>query len=268
MGPGDGQTVANPAGGGLNYKARSGQTAGALTAWESTAAPGEGPPLHLHVNEDEFMYVLEVRLLLRLAETDHTAPAGSIVFIPRGVPHTWQNAGDGHARILFVSRRRRPAWSASSSVPRSCPRTRGWQMPSRLSRATPAWRFSVLCSPDLTLGAESFGLIAQPAVPRDVPPRRGTPPLTGQRVSRKPAVTCPDRTRSIRAAKPLLARLLHRQSVGALTGRAAFPSHGLLSRNRLEAVVTWHRRGTAPVVSKRLRVWGSPPRCRYRPMRS
>ena len=30
-------------------------------------------------------------------------------------------------------------------------------------------------------------------------------------------------TRSIRAAKPLLARLLHRQSVGALTGRAAFP---------------------------------------------
>jgi hypothetical protein len=39
-------------------------------------------------------------------------------------------------------------------------------------------------------------------------------------------------TRSIRAAKPLLARLLHRESVGALTGRAAFPSHGLRSRNR------------------------------------
>jgi quercetin dioxygenase-like cupin family protein len=102
MGPGDGQTVANPAGGGLTYKARSGQTGGALTAWESTAAPGEGPPLHVHVNEDEFMYVLEGRLRFRLNENDHTAPAGSFVFIPRGVPHTWQNAGDGHARILFV----------------------------------------------------------------------------------------------------------------------------------------------------------------------
>jgi quercetin dioxygenase-like cupin family protein len=102
MGPGGGQTVANPAGGGLTYKARSGQTAEALSACESTAAPGEGPPLHLHVNEDEFMYVLEGRLLLRLAETDHTAPAGSFVFIPRGVPHTWQNAGEDHARILFV----------------------------------------------------------------------------------------------------------------------------------------------------------------------
>ena len=102
MGPGDGQTVANPAGGGLTYKARSGETGGALTAWESTAAPGEGPPLHLHVHEDEFMYVLEGRLRVRLDEIDHTALAGSFVFIPRGVPHTWQNAGDHHARILFV----------------------------------------------------------------------------------------------------------------------------------------------------------------------
>ena len=102
MGPGEGQTVDNPAGGGLTYKARSEQTQGALTAWESTAAPGEGPPLHLHVNEDEFMYVLEGRLRFRLDEADHTAPAGSFVFIPRGVPHTWHNAGDSHARILFV----------------------------------------------------------------------------------------------------------------------------------------------------------------------
>lgn len=102
MGPGDGQTVANPARGGLTYKARSGHTAGALTAWESTAAPGEGPPLHLHVNEDEFMYVLEGLLRVGLDGNDHPAPAGSFVFIPRGVPHTWQNAGDGQARILFA----------------------------------------------------------------------------------------------------------------------------------------------------------------------
>ncbi len=103
MAPGDGQTVANPAGGGLTYKARSAQTGGALTAWESTAAPGEGPPLHLHVHENEFMYVLEGRLRFIVDETDHTGPPGSFVFIPRGVPHTWQNMGDGHARILFVS---------------------------------------------------------------------------------------------------------------------------------------------------------------------
>ena len=75
MAPGDGQTVANPAGGGLTYKARSAQTGGALTAWESTAAPGEGPPLHLHVDEDEFMYVVEGSLRFIVDETEHAGPA-------------------------------------------------------------------------------------------------------------------------------------------------------------------------------------------------
>lgn len=101
IGPGEGQTVDNPAGGGLTYKARAEQTGGALTAWESTAAPGEGPPLHLHVSEHEFMYVLEGRLRFRLGEAEHTAPAGSFTFIPRGLSHTWQNVGDDGARILF-----------------------------------------------------------------------------------------------------------------------------------------------------------------------
>src|SRR5687767_9289297 len=44
------------------------------------------------------------------------------------------------------------------------------------------------------------------------------------------------------AGEPLLARLVHRQSMGALTGRAAFLSHGLRSRNRLiPALVGRHR---------------------------
>lgn len=101
IGPGEGQTVDNPAGGGLTYKARDAQTGGSLTVWESTAAPGEGPPLHVHSSEDEFMYVLDGQLRFRLGEDEHTAPAGSFVFIPRGLPHTWQNTGDDQARILF-----------------------------------------------------------------------------------------------------------------------------------------------------------------------
>jgi quercetin dioxygenase-like cupin family protein len=102
MAPGDGQTVKNPVGGPLTFKARGEQTGGALTAFESTAAPDEGPPLHLHVSEDEFLYVLEGRLRVRLEETVHEAPAGSFVFIPRGVPHTWHNAGNDPARLLAV----------------------------------------------------------------------------------------------------------------------------------------------------------------------
>ena len=55
--------------------------------------------------------------------------------------------------------------------------------------------------------------------------------------SRRPPARRSPRTRSIRAAKHLLVRLLHRQSAGALTGRTAFPSHGRRSRNRLLAQV-------------------------------
>jgi quercetin dioxygenase-like cupin family protein len=100
--PGDAQTLKNPVGGPMTFKARGEQTMGALTAFESTPAPGEGPPLHLHVSEDEVIYVLEGRLRVRLDGTMHEAPAGSFVFIPRRVPHTWQNAGDDPARILVL----------------------------------------------------------------------------------------------------------------------------------------------------------------------
>jgi quercetin dioxygenase-like cupin family protein len=101
-GPGEGRTLKNPVGGPLSFKARDAQTGGALTAFESTAAPGEGPPLHRHAGQDEVLYVLEGRLRVRLEEAVHEAPAGSFVFIPRGVHHTWQNAADEPARLLVL----------------------------------------------------------------------------------------------------------------------------------------------------------------------
>jgi hypothetical protein len=51
----------------------------------------------------------------------------------------------------------------------------------------------------------------------------GAPAPAGKQASGSTPPRRSPRTRSIRAAKPLLARLLHRQSVGTLTGRAAFP---------------------------------------------
>jgi hypothetical protein len=66
-----------------------------------------------------------------------------------------------------------------------------------------------------------------------------------QKPSEAAPVALPRWTSSIRAAKPLLARLLHTQSVGALTGRAAFASHGLRSRNRLAPAVSDRRAETA-----------------------
>jgi quercetin dioxygenase-like cupin family protein len=98
--PGAGPSVENPTGGWLTFKALADTTGGAMTVVETSAAPGEGPPLHVHRAQDETIYVLEGRYRLRLGERDVDATAGAFIFIPRGLPHTWCNAGTGMARFL------------------------------------------------------------------------------------------------------------------------------------------------------------------------
>jgi len=102
VGPGEGDTIQGPAGGPLTFKARGEQTNGTLTAFENTIAPGDGPPLHSHVNEDEAWYVLAGVLRFRLDEDLRTAPAGSFVFVPRRTQHCFQNVGAEPARILVM----------------------------------------------------------------------------------------------------------------------------------------------------------------------
>jgi quercetin dioxygenase-like cupin family protein len=100
LGPGEGPSVENPTGGRITFKAMAKTTGGALTVVEATAAPGEGPPLHVHRHQDETIYVLEGRYRVRLGEHDVEASAGAFVFIPRGTPHTWQNAGAERSRFV------------------------------------------------------------------------------------------------------------------------------------------------------------------------
>jgi quercetin dioxygenase-like cupin family protein len=102
VGPGEGETIQGPVGGPLTFKVRGEQTNGTLTAFENTIAPGEGPPLHTHANEDEAWYVLEGNLRFRLDADMHSAPAGSFVFVPRGTPHCFQNVSAQPARILVM----------------------------------------------------------------------------------------------------------------------------------------------------------------------
>ena len=100
--PGEGETIEGPAGGPLTFKARGEQTGGSLTAFENVIAPGDGPPLHTHAAEDEAWYVLAGTLRFRLADEEAVAPAGSFVFVPRGTPHCFTNAGSTPARILVL----------------------------------------------------------------------------------------------------------------------------------------------------------------------
>lgn len=96
---GDGRAVENPVGGVLTFKATADGTDGALTALETVAAPGEGPPLHVHA-EDELIYTLEGTFRVKLGAAIQEAQPGAFVFIPGGTAHTWQNVGDRPARFF------------------------------------------------------------------------------------------------------------------------------------------------------------------------
>ena len=102
LAPGEGTSVENPTGGVTTFKAVSDQSDGGITAIEGVSAPGEGPPLHVHSEQDEFIYALDGTFRVRLGDDLIEAPPGSFVFIPRNTPHTWQNVGDGHARFVAV----------------------------------------------------------------------------------------------------------------------------------------------------------------------
>ena len=98
--PGGGLAVENPVGGVLTFKAMSAETGGTLTAIDTLAAAGEGPPLHVHHESDETIQTLEGQFRIKVGDRMIDAPAGSFVFIPRGTPHTWQNVGATPARFL------------------------------------------------------------------------------------------------------------------------------------------------------------------------
>ncbi len=92
----------NPVGGSLPIRLRAADTGGTQTLLETVAAPGEGPPLHVHAVEAELLYVLCGTFRFRLADDVWTASEGDLLFVPAGTPHAWQNAGSAPARLLVL----------------------------------------------------------------------------------------------------------------------------------------------------------------------
>lgn len=78
-------------------------TGGAVSVVLGHLAPGDGPPDHVHLEQDEMFYVLEGTVELTAADQTAIAGPGSIVFVPRTVVHRFRNAGTGMARMLECS---------------------------------------------------------------------------------------------------------------------------------------------------------------------
>jgi quercetin dioxygenase-like cupin family protein len=101
LGPGEGESVwfVNSR---MTVKATGASTGGQYGLLESTIPPGFSPPMHIHHREDESFYVLEGELRLQCGDETFVASAGSYIFLPRDVPHSFVVEGDTPARMLTI----------------------------------------------------------------------------------------------------------------------------------------------------------------------
>ncbi len=87
----------------MTLKATGEQTGGAFGLIEQVLPPGFAPPPHVHHAEDEAFYILEGELTFRCGDRTLPAPRGTLVFLPRGVAHTFQVSDAGPARLLQLN---------------------------------------------------------------------------------------------------------------------------------------------------------------------
>src|SRR5262249_51813375 len=76
------------------------QTGGSLGLFRQTIAPKSGPPVHVHKTEDEFFYVVSGEIKVKVGDRTVSAPAKSVMFIPRGTAHAFLNVGTEPAVLL------------------------------------------------------------------------------------------------------------------------------------------------------------------------
>jgi quercetin dioxygenase-like cupin family protein len=88
----------------VTFKVVGEDTGGAYSLFEVESNPGGGPPPHVHRSEDEIFCVLEGEHEISIGGRTIRAGAGSVVYGPKNVAHSYKNVGATPGRILgFVA---------------------------------------------------------------------------------------------------------------------------------------------------------------------
>ena len=88
---------------GTTYKVLSKSVNGSTAIVEHTVEPRSiGAPMHKHTHEDEISYVLEGELSVIQDGVVQTATPGQYIVKPRGIFHTFWNAGGERIRFIEV----------------------------------------------------------------------------------------------------------------------------------------------------------------------
>jgi mannose-6-phosphate isomerase-like protein (cupin superfamily) len=78
------------------------QTNGAFALLEALVPVGGGPPPHIHYAEDETFIILEGEIVFTTDAGTTSAPAGTVVHVPKGTKHSYATVGTVPVRMLFL----------------------------------------------------------------------------------------------------------------------------------------------------------------------
>ncbi|QQG48444.1 MAG: cupin domain-containing protein [archaeon] len=87
---------------GVIFKVLPQDTGGALAVVEHPIEAGRLVRPHIHTREDEVSYTTKGEVGIRVGELESKAGPGTWVFKPRGVQHTFWNAGTEEARLIEI----------------------------------------------------------------------------------------------------------------------------------------------------------------------
>ena len=100
--PIDGGKAVNILGIPMLIRVNGSDTNGSISIVESHDLPGGGPPPHVHRREDETFQILEGEYEFTVAGKSFVAKAGTTIFAPRGIPHTYRYLGQAPGRLMCV----------------------------------------------------------------------------------------------------------------------------------------------------------------------
>ena len=84
------------------FLATGNTTNGAYTLIDQIVQPQNGPPPHIHHQEDEAFYVLEGRFSFLNGDKESLLEAGAFLNIPKGTLHAFRNIGEQPGRLLVL----------------------------------------------------------------------------------------------------------------------------------------------------------------------
>lgn len=100
--PGEGRAI-DLGGFRMSVKATGETTNGSFSLLEADEPPNFGPPLHIHHDADEAFYVLSGEYVIFVEGRYFTCPAGSFIFIPKGICHGFRVGSVPSRKLNFYS---------------------------------------------------------------------------------------------------------------------------------------------------------------------